>query len=74
MTKVNEICDNKSCFNKAQPNEFLFILLDRDKAFSTTIRAWVNERIRLGLNCLEDNQIQEAINLANLVERMQKEK
>ena len=74
MTKLNEICDAKSCFNKAHNNEFLFILLDRDKAFPSTVRAWVNERIRLGLNYLEDNQIQEAINLADLVERMQKEK
>lgn len=65
MLKKMEIADPKSCFNRADDDEKLFVLLGRDPAAPVAIRAWVNERIRLGKNMLKDPQIQEAIEAAD---------
>ena len=68
MIKRDEIEDSESCFNKAGDGERLFVLLARDPAAPTAIRAWVAERIRLGKNSPGDEQIREAYECANLME------
>lgn len=68
MLKRDEIEDTESCFNKAQDNERLFVLIARDPAAPAAIRAWIAERIRLGKNVAGDSQIAEAFECANLME------
>ncbi len=52
-------------------NELLFVLCERDEAASATIRFWAEERVRRGLNKLEDKKIREAICIADLIEQTQ---
>lgn len=73
MKKSDEIEHTESCFNKARDNERLFILLARDPAAPAAIRAWVAERIRLCKNNLADDQIQEALECAHLMEAERRE-
>jgi len=68
MLKRDEIEDTESCFNKAGDGERLFVLLARDPAAPAAIRAWVDERIRLGKNAAGDDQIREALECASLME------
>lgn len=68
MLKRDEIETPESCFNKAQDNERLFVMLARDPAAPVAIRAWIAERIRLGKNVSDDAQIREARECANLME------
>lgn len=68
MIKRDEIEHESSCFNKASDNERLFILIARDPAAPVAIRAWIAERIRLGKNAPDDEQIREAYECANLME------
>jgi len=65
MLKRDEISDPNSCLNRARDDEQTFVLLGRDAAAPAAIRAWVNERLRLGKNMLEDAQIQEALEAAD---------
>jgi hypothetical protein len=67
MTKKEEFANPASCLNKASENEMLFVLLERDPAAPAAIRAWVEERIRLGKNRdLNDSvQLAEAKETAN---------
>ena len=48
--------------------EHLFVLLGRDAAAPFAIRAWVQERIRLGKNTPTDPQITEALECALQIE------
>lgn len=68
MKKFMELNNPKSCLNKAYSDEMLFILLERDKAAPKTIRAWIAERISLGLNKYGDKQIEEARKCAEFME------
>jgi hypothetical protein len=68
MRKRDEIEYTESCFNKARDEERLFVLLARDPAAPVAIRAWVNERLRLGKNAPNDAQLVEALDCANLME------
>jgi hypothetical protein len=68
MIKRDEIDDTESCFNKATDGERLFVLLARDPAAPVAIRAWVAERLRLGKNAADDDQIREAVECARLME------
>jgi hypothetical protein len=68
MIKINELARPDSCINRAKDHEMVFVLLGRDKAAPVAIRAWVNERIRLGKNELHDSQIQEALLAAKYME------
>ena len=52
------------CYDRAADDEPLFVLLGHDAAASTAVRSWVNTRIRMGMNTLEDKQIQEALKCA----------
>ncbi len=55
--------------NKADANEMTFVLLARDIAAPVTIRAWVEERIRLGKNHRDDAQIVEALHCSAVMEQ-----
>lgn len=68
MIKRDEIEDSQSCLNKAQDGERLFVMLARDPAAPVAIRAWIAERLRLGKNTPEDDQIREAYECARLME------
>lgn len=72
MRKCDEVSDKRSCLNKATDNELMFVLLARDFAFPETVRFWVQERIRLGLNHVGDRQVVEALLLADTVEEEQR--
>lgn len=60
MKKRDELLEPTSCLNKAAENEMLFVLLGRDGAAPAAVRAWIEERIRLGKNARADPQILEA--------------
>lgn len=69
MRKHEEINNPVSCFNKAKPNEMLFVLLGRDVAAAYAIRRWVEYRIAKGKNKFDDPQIVEALECATIIER-----
>lgn len=69
MYRKKALSDPNSCFNRARPDERLFVLLGRDKAAPAAIRAWASERIRIGKNTAEDAQITEALAIADEMER-----
>jgi hypothetical protein len=69
MRKSAELESKTGCLAKAWDNEMIFVLLARDPAAPAMIRAWVAERIRLGLNTDADFQIHEALNCAAIMER-----
>jgi len=52
----------------AHPEEMVFVLLSRDAAAPVAIRAWVDERLRLGKNVATDAQIVEALECAAVME------
>ncbi|HSX22323.1 MAG TPA: hypothetical protein VLE97_06060 [Gaiellaceae bacterium] len=68
MIKRDEIEHPESCLNKAGDNERLFVLRACDAAAPFAIRAWVNERVRLGKNTPDDDQIREALDCADRME------
>ncbi len=68
MRKDKELNDPKSCLNKANFDEELFVLLARDPAAGATIRDWCDRRIILGKNKPSDPQIQDALDCANRME------
>lgn len=61
MTKNNPGPFN--CYEKAEPNEPMFVLLGRDISALPTIYSWIGFRIMKGQS-LSDPQIQEAITAA----------
>ncbi len=69
MLKREEIEQPDSCLNKAEDDERIFVLLARDKAAPVAIRAWCDERIRLGKNKASDPQIEEARDCAARMEK-----
>lgn len=71
MLKSDEINKAASCWNKAREDERMFILLERDLTAPVIIRAWVTERLRVGLNTATDKQILEALQCADLMEQAQ---
>ncbi len=68
MRKFDEITQQNSCLNRAAPDEPLFVLLGRDPAAPSIIRAWVGERLRLGKNGPGDEQVVEAESAAQAME------
>lgn len=60
MRKIAEQTNASSCLSKAGEQEMTFVLLSRDIAAPVAIRAWIRERIRLGKNSPDDEQIKEA--------------
>jgi hypothetical protein len=73
MKKRDELNDPGSCLSHAADDELVFVLLARDAAAPVAIRAWAEERIRLGKNLRADDQIREALSLADRMnnERME---
>jgi len=69
MKKLDEFRTPQSCFNRAKPEEMLFVLLGRDVAAPAAIRAWIGERILRGKNQPDDPQIREAEACAETMER-----
>lgn len=69
MEKQQELLDPNSCWNRATAHELVFVSLGRDVAAPAGIRAWASERIRLGKNAEGDSQIQEALALADKMEK-----
>ena len=68
MIKRVEIESTNSCLNRAGDGERIFVLLARDPAAPVAIRAWIAERLRLGKNTANDEQIREAFECASLME------
>ena len=68
MTKAENLSNPASCLNRAADDELIFVLLEHDAAAPRAIRAWVTERIRLGMNRMSDEQIIRAIELAEKME------
>jgi hypothetical protein len=68
MIKFDEVHRRGSCLDMAFMDERLFVLLARDAAAPAAIRAWIAERIRLGLNKEGDTQIIEARDCAEKME------
>ena len=68
MIKLQELSDPNSCLNRAKDDELLFVLLARDPAAPWAIRAWIDERVRLGKNAPDDAQIEEAEQCARRME------
>ena len=60
MRKRDELTDPRSCLSRARDDEWTFVLLGRDRAAPVAVRAWIEERIRLGKNQRDDPQIVEA--------------
>lgn len=71
MFKHEELADPCSCWNKAGDNTFVFILIDMDEAMAATMRFWIGERIRLGLNKPGDFKLLCAEQKAEQVELLQ---
>lgn len=69
MIKRRELTDPGSCMSRADDDEMTFVLLGRDMAAPVAIRAWVDERIRLGKNEPGDPQLCEALECAAHMER-----
>ena len=69
MRKKEELSRKTTCMAHAHPDEMVFVLLSRDVAAPATIRAWAAERIRLGKNKADDEQILEALACADTMER-----
>jgi hypothetical protein len=69
MRKKDELSNKDSCMQRAHQEEMVFVLLSRDAAAPAAIRAWVQERIRLGKNVLGDLQITKAVECADIMER-----
>jgi len=60
MRKHEELTNPSSCMNRARDDEWTFVLLGRDAAAPAAVRAWIEERVRLGKNRRDDAQILEA--------------
>lgn len=69
MRKQHEIADPESCLNKSQNNEMIFVLRGHDVAAPFAIRQWVQMRVTMGKNKLEDEQMQSALSMAGIMER-----
>lgn len=61
-TKAQNISNTGSCWNRADFDEPVFILLGRDESAMIAIHAWIKDRVRLGKNEVTDPQITEAMN------------
>lgn len=69
MRKRDELADPASCLSKAREDELIFVLLGRDLAAPAAVRAWIAERIRLGLNRPGDAKLVSAERLAETMAR-----
>lgn len=68
MRKKDELTREHTCMQHAHSEEMTFVLMSRDAAAPAAIRAWVAERLRLGKNVENDEQITEALACASTME------
>lgn len=68
----NEV-NPESCWNRALPDEPIFILRAKDVSAPETIRRWVSYRLSVGKNQPDDRQILEALDLATEMENWRSE-
>ncbi len=68
MRKDAELSNPISCMNRAEPTEMTFVLLGRDNCAPETIRHWCLLRVAKGKNTWDDEQIQEALACALVME------
>lgn len=74
MLKSDELADPNSCFNRAKPDEFVFVLLERDETAADAISYWVSRRIATGKNLPSDPQILSAIEQVKAMKERKMEK
>lgn len=67
-TKQALISDCNSCWNRAQMDEPVFVLMGRDECAMTAIHAWIKDRTRLGKNTIDDPQIRQAMDAIREIE------
>lgn len=68
MLKREEMSNSNSCLVRAKSHEMIFVLLARDEAAPHAIREWVRRRCELGKNKIHDEQMQEALECASVME------
>lgn len=68
MTKSEEILNPLSCLNKGTNNTLKFVVTEPDITMPEVIRYWAKLRIKYGKNEEGDEQITEALEIANKVE------
>ncbi len=69
MRKFDELDCPTSCLSRAKDEEMLFVLRSHDVAAPATVRAWIQERIRLGKNKPDDPELIEAEQCAQAMEQ-----
>lgn len=74
MVKLEELTNPSSCMSRAADYEMTFVLLARDAAAPVAIRAWVAERVRLGKNSIDDEQIKEALHCAGYMDQQRRDR
>lgn len=73
MKKMDEIATTNSCLNKAHNDEMIFVLRAKDPAAPIAIRAWIAERMRLGMDDFSGEKLNNAHQCAITMEE-QREK
>lgn len=68
MRKRDEMTNPDSCMSRAKDDEMTFVLLARDPAAPAVIRAWVEERIKIGKNTHNDPQVVGALRCAAIMD------
>lgn len=69
MLKREEAADPNSCWNRAHPDEPVFVFLGRDKSAATAIRAWIHHRL---ITAKSTEKSPEIIDARRFVEVMEK--
>jgi hypothetical protein len=68
MTKQELIDNQNSCWNKAEPDEPLFVLMARDIASEDAILEWIQKRIDYKKNVKGDSKLTDAMMVMNAME------
>lgn len=69
MLKAEEARVQSSCWNRAHPNEPVFVLLGRDASAAVAIRAWILHRLRSGKSTETSPEIVQAREWCEVMER-----
>lgn len=67
-TRTENEGDDASCWNKARVDEPMFILLGRDTSAGHAVRLWIYDRLSMGKNTSNDQQIKDAYLIASKME------
>lgn len=74
MLKRDEMMHPQSCINRAGDDEAVFVLLARDPVAPTLVRLWADLRVLAGKNRRGDPEIEEAIRIAEVMERQYRDR